>query len=93
MEHKIILGSEWIDKDTFCVYFDPIPTKKDFELEGVVEQVIAEWHADERKWVIDRQFYDSEGGFIYNDTKDFTLEDYSAYYALSLEEYERENKS
>ena len=69
---KIVSNSEWLDNVTFVVNFEPIPTTEDFELEGVTEEVVVEYHKDEHKWVVDKQYFDADGGFIDHDTHAFT---------------------
>ena len=69
---KIVRNSEWLDNVTFVVNFEPIPTTEDFELEGVTEEVVVEYHKDENKWVVDKQYFDADGDFLCHDTNAFT---------------------
>ena len=80
---KIVTNSEWLDDMTFLVNFMPIPTTEDFELEGVVEEVVVEYHADENKWVVDKQYFDAEGGFIDHDTNAFTPYEKAEYLTIA----------
>lgn len=80
---KIVTNSEWLDDVTFLVNFMPIPTTEDFELEGVVEEVVVEYHKDENKWVIDKQYFDAEGGFIDHDTDAFTPYEKAEYLTIA----------
>ena len=80
---KIVTNSEWLDDMTFLVNFKPIPTTEDFELEGVVEEVVVEYHADENKWVVDKQYFDAEGGFIDHDTDAFTPYEKAEYLTIA----------
>ena len=86
---KIVTNSEWLDDMTFLVNFKPIPTTEDFELEGVVEEVVVEYHADENKWVVDKQYFDVEGGFIDHDTDAFTPYEKAEYLTIAVEEYKK----
>ena len=86
---KIVTNSEWLDDMTFLVNFKPIPTTEDFELEGVVEEVVVEYHADENKWVVDKQYFDAEGGFIDHDTDAFTPYEKAEYLTIAVEEYKK----
>lgn len=86
---KIVTNSEWLDDMTFLVNFKPIPTTEDFELEGVVEEVVVEYHADENKWVVDKQYFDAEGGFIDHDTDAFTPYEKAEYLTIAEEEYKK----
>ena len=86
---KIVTNSEWLDDMTFLVNFMPIPTTEDFELEGVVEEVVVEYHADENKWVVDKQYFDAEGGFIDHDTDAFTPYEKAEYLTIAVEEYKK----
>ena len=69
---KIVTNSEWLDDVTFVVNFKPTPTTEDFGLEGVTEEVLVEYHKDENKWVVDKQYFDADGGFLCHDTNAFT---------------------
>ena len=80
---KIVSNSEWLDDVTFLVNFMPIPTTEDFELEGVVEEVVVEYHKDENKWVIDKQYYAADGGFIDHDTNAFTPYEKAEYLTIA----------
>ena len=80
---KIVTNSEWLDDMTFLVNFKPIPTTEDFELEGVVEEVVVEYHADENKWVVDKQYFDADGGFIDHDTDAFTPYEKAEYLTIA----------
>ena len=86
MDSKIIVNSEWIDKDTYMVNFNPKLTKEDFELIGVTEEVIVEYHKDEGKWIIDKHYYDADGGFIDHDPNAFTDEDKIEYLSMAKTE-------
>ena len=86
---KIVTNSEWLDDMTFLVNFKPIPTTEDFELEGVVEEVVVEYHADENKWVVDKQYYAADGGFIDHDTDAFTPYEKAEYLTIAVEEYKK----
>lgn len=86
---KIVTNSEWLDDMTFLVNFKPIPTTEDFELEGVVEEVVVEYHADENKWVVDKQYFDADGGFIDHDTDAFTPYEKAEYLTIAVEEYKK----
>lgn len=80
---KIVTNSEWLDDVTFVVNFEATPTTEDFELEGVTEEVVAEYHKDESKWVVDKQYYAADGGFIDHDTNAFTPYEKAEYLAIA----------
>lgn len=80
---KIVRNSEWLDNVTFVVNFEPIPTTEDFELEGVTEEVVVEYHKDEHKWVVDKQYFDADGGFIDHDTNAFTPYEKAEYLTIA----------
>ena len=80
---KIVRNSEWLDNVTFVVNFEPIPTTEDFELEGVTEEVVVEYHKDEHKWVVDKQYFDADGGFIDHDTHAFTPYEKAEYLTIA----------
>ena len=80
---KIVSNSEWLDNVTFVVNFEPIPTTEDFELEGVTEEVVVEYHKDEHKWVVDKQYFDADGGFIDHDTHAFTPYEKAEYLTIA----------
>ena len=80
---KIVSNSEWLDDVTFVVNFEPIPTTEDFELEGVTEEVVVEYHKDEHKWVVDKQYFDADGGFIDHDTNAFTPYEKAEYLTIA----------
>lgn len=80
---KKVVNSEWLDSDTFVVYFENTPTSEKFELEGVTEEVVVEYHKDEKEWVVDKQYYDAEGGFIDHDTKAFTPYEEAEYLTIA----------
>lgn len=80
---KIVMNSEWLDNVTFVVNFEPIPTTEDFELEGVTEEVVVEYHKDEHKWVVDKQYFDADGGFIDHDTNAFTPYEKAEYLTIA----------
>lgn len=80
---KIVRNSEWLDDVTFVVNFEPTPTTEDFELEGVTEEVVVEYHKDENKWVVDKQYFDAEGGFIDHDTDAFTPYEKAEYLTIA----------
>lgn len=86
---KIITNSEWLDDVTFIVNFEPTPTTEEFELEGVTEEVVVEYHKDENEWVVDKQYYDAEGGFIDHDTDAFTPYDKAEYLTMAESEYKK----
>ena len=81
--NKIVMNSEWLDNVTFVVNFEPIPTTEDFELEGVTEEVVVEYHKDEHKWVVDKQYFDADGGFIDHDTNAFTPYEKAEYLTIA----------
>ena len=80
---KIVTNSEWLDDVTFVVNFEPTPTTEDFELEGVTEEVVVEYHKDEHKWVVDKQYFDADGGFIDHDTDAFTPYEKAEYLTIA----------
>lgn len=80
---KIVRNSEWLDDVTFVVNFEPTPTTEDFELEGVTEEVVVEYHKDEHKWVVDKQYFDADGGFIDHDTNAFTPYEEAEYLTIA----------
>ena len=80
---KIVMNSEWLDDVTFVVNFEPTPTTEDFELEGVTEEVVVEYHKDEHKWVVDKQYFDADGGFIDHDTDAFTPYEKAEYLTIA----------
>lgn len=84
-----ITNSEWLDDVTFIVNFEPTPTTENFELEGVTEEVVVEYHKDEHKWVVDKQYYDADGGFIDHDTDAFTPYERGKYLAMAEGEYKK----
>ena len=86
---KIVRNSEWLDDVTFVVNFEPTPTTEDFELEGVTEEVVVEYHKDEHKWVVDKQYFDADGGFIDHDTDAFTPYEKAEYLTIAVEEYKK----
>ena len=88
---KIIINSEWLDDVTFMVNFEPTPTTEDFELEGVTEEVIVEYHKDENKWVIDKCYFDADGGFIDHGTNAFTPYEKAEYLTMAEDEYKKFN--
>lgn len=80
---KFVTNSEWLDDVTFVVNFEATPTTEDFELEGVTEEVVVEYHKDEHKWVIDKQYFDADGGFIDHDTDAFTPYEKAEYLTIA----------
>lgn len=80
---KIVSNSEWLDDVTFVVNFEATPTTEDFELEGVTEEVVVEYHKDESKWVVDKQYYAADGGFIDHDTNAFTPYEKAEYLTIA----------
>ena len=80
---KIVRNSEWLDDVTFVVNFEPTPTTEDFELEGVTEEVVVEYHKDEHKWVVDKQYFNADGGFIDHDTDAFTPYEKAEYLTIA----------
>lgn len=86
---KIITNSEWLDDVTFIVNFEPTPTTENFELEGVTEEVLVEYHKDENKWVVDKQYYGADGGFIDHDTNAFTPYEKAEYLTMAEGEYKK----
>lgn len=80
---KIVTNSEWLDDVTFVVNFEATPTTEDFELEGVTEEVLVEYHKDENKWVVDKQYYAADGGFIDHDTNAFTPYEKAEYLTIA----------
>lgn len=80
---KIVSNSEWLDDVTFVVNFEATPTTEDFELEGVTEEVVVEYHKDENKWVVDKQYYAADGGFIDHDTNAFTPYEKAEYLTIA----------
>lgn len=80
---KIVSNSEWLDDVTFVVNFEATPTTEDFELEGVTEEVLVEYHKDENKWVVDKQYYAADGGFIDHDTNAFTPYEKAEYLTIA----------
>ena len=80
---KIVSNSEWLDDVTFVVNFEATPTTEDFELEGVTEEVVVEYHKDESKWVVDKQYYAADGGFIDHDVNAFTPSERAEYLAIA----------
>ena len=80
---KIVSNSEWLDDVTFVVNFEPTPTTEDFELEGVTEEVVVEYHKDEHKWVVDKQYFNADGGFIDHDTDAFTPYEKAEYLTIA----------
>lgn len=80
---KIVRNSEWLDDVTFVVNFEPTPTTEDFELEGVTEEVVVEYHKDEHEWVVDKQYFDADGGFIDHDTDAFTPYEKAEYLTIA----------
>ena len=88
---KIVRNSEWLDNMTFVVNFEPIPTTEDFELEGVTEEVVVEYHKDKHEWVVDKQYFDADGGFIDHDTDAFTPYERAEYLAIAEDEYKKFN--
>lgn len=88
---KIIVNSEWLDDVTFVVNFEATPTTEDFELEGATEEVIVEYHKDENEWVVDKQYFDADGGFIDHDTNAFTPYEKAEYLTIAEDEYKKFN--
>ena len=88
---KIIRNSEWIDDTTFIVNFVPHPTTENFELKGVTEKVVVEYHKDENEWVVYKQYYDANGGYIDHDTDAFTQYDKAEYLTMAEDEYKKFN--
>ena len=80
---KIVTNSEWLDDVTFVVNFEATPTTEDIELEGVTEEVLVEYHKDENKWVVDKQYYAADGGFIDHDTNAFTPYEKAEYLTIA----------
>lgn len=88
---KNITNSEWLDDVTFIVNFEPTPTTENFELEGVTEEVLVEYHKDENEWVVDKQYYGADGGFIDHDTDAFTPYEKAEYLTMAEDEYKKFN--
>lgn len=88
---KIVMNSEWLDNVTFVVNFEPTPTTEDFESEGVTEEVVVEYHKDEHEWVVDKQYFDADGGFIDHDTNAFTPYEKAEYLTIAEDEYKKFN--
>ena len=80
---KIVSNSEWLDDVTFVVNFKPTPTTEDFGLEGVTEEVLVEYHKDENKWVVDKQYFDADGGFLCHYTNEFTPYEKAEYLTIA----------
>lgn len=80
---KIVSNSMWLDDMTFVVNFEATPTTEDFELEGVTEEVVVEYHKDEHKWVVDKQYFDADGGFIDHNTNAFTPYEKAEYLTIA----------
>lgn len=80
---KIVSNSEWLDDVTFVVNFEATPTTEDFELEGVVEEVVVEYHKDENTWIVNKQYFDADGGFIDYDANAFTPYEKAEYLTIA----------
>lgn len=80
---KIVTNNEWLDDVTFVVNFEATPTTEDFGLEGVTEEVLVEYHKDENKWVVDKQYYAADGGFIDHDVNAFTPYEKAEYLTIA----------
>ena len=79
----IVRNSEWLHDVTFVVNFEPPPTIEVFELEGVTVEVVVEYHKDEHEWVVDKQYFDADGGFIDHDTDAFTPYEKAEYLTIA----------
>lgn len=88
---KIITNSEWFDDTTFIVNFAPYPTTENFELKGVTEEVVVEYHKDENKWVVNKQYYNAEGGYIDDNTDTLTPYEKAEYLTIAEGEYKKFN--
>lgn len=90
-ENKTIIDTEWLDKDTFLVRFQPSAKEglrhPSFEEDGVQDVVIVEYHLDEHKWVIERQFFTKDGYFINADSNAFTPYDKAEYLTMAQYQY------
>ena len=88
---KIVSNSEWLDDVTFVVNFEATPTTEDFELEGVVEEVVVEYHKDENTWIVNKQYFDADGGFIDYNANAFTPYEKAEYLTIAENEYKKFN--
>ena len=88
---KIVSNSEWLDDVTFVVNFEATPTTEDFELEGVVEEFVVEYHKDENTWIVNKQYFDADGGFIDYDANAFTPYEKAEYLTIAENEYKKFN--
>ena len=88
---KIVSNSEWLDDVTFVVNFEATPTTEDFELEGVVEEVVVEYHKDENTWIVNKQYFDADGGFIDYDANAFTPYEKAEDLTIAENEYKKFN--
>ncbi len=71
----------------YLIRFEAMPTTENVELQGVTEEVVVEYHKDKKRWIIDKEYYDSEGGFIDHDTNAFTPLQKAEYITIAQREY------
>lgn len=84
-----ISSSYWMGYETFVVEFDRKFTTDEPYNKGDFEVIIAEYHKDEDKWVLYKEYYNSDEKYIENNNDCFTPYQRAEYLAMAQAEYKR----
>lgn len=84
-----ISSSYWMGQDTFVVEFNrEFTTSEPFD-KGDYNVIMVEYHKDENKWVIYREYYNSDDEYIEQSDDDFTSDERTLYITMAQIEYNR----
>lgn len=84
-----ISSSYWMGQDTFVVEFNrEFTTRKPFD-KGDFNIIMVEYHKDENKWVVYKEYYNSDEEYIEQSNDGFTPYERAQYVTMAQMEYKR----
>ena len=84
-----ISSSYLMGQDTFVVEFNrELTRRKPFD-KGDFNVVMVEYHKDEDKWILYKEYYDSDEEYIEQSDDDFTSDERTQYIKMAQTEYNR----
>ena len=83
---------EWHDNDMFVIHFASCPSDEDFDIDGVMEEVVMSYHKDLDRWFVDKLYLDGDGNCVACDSDDFSPSERNEYIKIGKLEIIKKKK-
>lgn len=76
---KDIVSSRWHGDDMFVIHFASCPSYENFDIDGVMEEVVMFYHKDLDMWLVDKLYLDGDGNCVAYDSNAFSPSERNEY--------------